>query len=59
MKSRDAKSQSANDRDQFAAIAELFQAEPIEMIERIEAFPKYASRQALAKFLADWEKVPK
>lgn len=55
MKSRDANSQSANDRNQFAAAAALFESEPVDLIERIEAFPKYVSRQAIAKFLTKYE----
>lgn len=55
MKSRDAKSQSQNDLNQFAAIETLFSQDPIDLIEKIEAFPKYVSRQAIAKFLAKYE----
>lgn len=55
MKSRDQKSQSSQDLDQFAAAARLFESEPIPTIERIEAFPKYASRQCLAKFFTKYE----
>jgi hypothetical protein len=55
MNSRDQKSQSGNDTTQFSAIEQLFQSEQIPLIERIEAFPKYASRQCLAKFLTKYE----
>lgn len=55
MKSRDAKSQSQNDLNQFTAIEALFSEDPVELIERIEAFPKYVSRQAIAKFLTKYE----
>jgi hypothetical protein len=55
MKSRDAKSQSANDRDQFTAMTELFENDPVDLVEKLEAFPKYASRQAIAKFLTKYE----
>ena len=55
MKTRDAKSQSCNDLDQFSAVAELFEDEPLDLIEKIEAFGKYASRQSIAKFLTKYE----
>lgn len=55
MKSRDAKSQSNSDLSQFDKAAALFASEPIDLIERIEAFPKYASRQSIAKFLTKYE----
>lgn len=55
MKSRDQKSQSANDLSQFEAIENLFQNDSTALIERLEAFPKYASRQAIAKFLTKYE----
>ena len=55
MESRDRKSQSQQDLNQFDAIAELFEAEEISITERIEAFPKYISRQTLAKFLTKYE----
>ena len=55
MRTREPKSQSTNDLDQFTASAELFAEEPIDLIEKIEAFPKYASRQAIAKFLTKYE----
>ena len=55
MKSRDTKSQSRGDLDQFAAIAALFESDPVDLVERIEAFPKYVSRQAMAKFLTKYE----
>ena len=40
VKSRDQKSQSGSDLDQFGAIVELFEDEPIDLIEKIEAFGK-------------------
>lgn len=55
MKSRNSKSQSANDLHQFSASEELFNNDPIDLIEKIEAFPKYASRQSIAKFLTKYE----
>lgn len=55
MKSRDQKSQSANDLSQFEAIENLFNNDANALIEKLEAFPKYASRQAIAKFLTKYE----
>jgi len=55
MKSRDRNSQSSNDRDQFFEIEKLFNDECIDLIEKLEAFPKYASRQSIAKFLTKYE----
>jgi hypothetical protein len=55
MKSRDTKSQSGQDLSQFEAIVELFKSEEVPLIERLEAFPKYASRQSIAKFLTKYE----
>ena len=55
MQSRDAKSQSQNDLNQFSAIEELFGSDPIALIEKIEAFPKYVTRQSIAKFITKYE----
>lgn len=55
MKSRDANNQSKDDIDQFREIEVLFQNENIDLIEKLDAFPKYASRQAIAKFLTKYE----
>jgi Macrocin-O-methyltransferase (TylF) len=55
MKSRDEKSQSSNDLNQFSAIEKLFESEEIDLIEKIEGFGKYASRQSIAKFLTKYE----
>ena len=55
MKSRDQKSQSSNDLSQFGAAEALFSNDPADLIEKIEAFPKFASRQAIAKFLTKYE----
>ncbi len=55
MKSRDQKSQSSSDLSQFEQIANFFKDDPIDLIEKIEAFPKYVSRQALAKFFTKYE----
>jgi hypothetical protein len=55
MKSRDQKSQSKSDLGQFEAAAALFDADPASTIEKIEAFPKFVSRQAMAKFITKYE----
>lgn len=55
MKSREGKSQSRSDNDQFAAIEKLFEEDTIPLIERIDAFPRYVSRQSIAKFLTKYE----
>ena len=55
MKSRDKNSQSSDDLSQFEQTAKFFAEEPIDLIERIKAFPKYVSRQALAKFFTKYE----
>jgi len=55
MKSRDQKSQSSQDESQFSSTETFFQKDPTELIEKIEAFPKYASRQSIAKFLTKYE----
>lgn len=55
MLSRDTKSQSINDLNQFESIEQLFSDDPAALIEKIEAFPKYATRQAIAKFLTKYE----
>ena len=55
MKSRDQKSQSSQDLSQFGATERLFKNDPADLIEKIEAFPKFASRQGIAKFLTKYE----
>lgn len=55
MNSRNLKSQSENDIKQFSYIESLFQNEPIELIEKIEAFSRYSSKQSIAKFLTKYE----
>lgn len=55
MESRDKKSQSKNDLNQFSEIEQLFRNDPLPMVEKIEAFPKYVSRQTLAKFFTKYE----
>ena len=55
MESRDKKNQSRSDLNQFEQIEYLFTEDNIKLIEKIEAFPKYMSRQALGKFLTKYE----
>src|SRR4029079_4168088 len=52
---RDAKSLSSADIDQFKAIADLFANDPIDLIEKIEAFQKYATHKSIARFLTKYE----
>ncbi|NGZ29539.1 MAG: hypothetical protein G8345_21950, partial [Magnetococcales bacterium] len=52
---RDKGSQHANDNNQFSAIAQLFMEDGDALINKIEAFPKYVSRQSFAKVLAKYE----
>lgn len=56
---REPKLQSAADLAQFAAVEELFTSAAGSFAERIDAFPKFASRQAMAKFLARYEMFKK
>ena len=51
MKSRNLKSQHSRDLNQFKAIEQLFETDSLPVIEKIEAFPKYVSKQCLAKFI--------
>jgi hypothetical protein len=55
MKSRDAKNQAPQDIEQFVAAVKLFKSDPADLIERLDAFPKYASKQSIAKFLTKYE----
>ncbi|PLX66988.1 MAG: dTDP-6-deoxy-L-hexose 3-O-methyltransferase [Denitrovibrio sp.] len=55
MKSREQKNQSSNDLNQFSATSELFEKDQIDLIEKIDAFPRYASRQSIAKFFTKYE----
>ncbi|SRR6266511_1391949 len=49
---REPRNQSRADRQQFERMGELFMSADGELADRIDAFPKFASRQAIAKFLA-------
>lgn len=53
--SREPKNQSANDLEQFNAIENLFKSSGDSVLNKIDAFPKYASRQSIAKFLTKYE----
>lgn len=55
MKSREKKNQSANDLSQFEATQRYFQEDTIDLIEKIDGFTKYTSRQSIAKFLTKYE----
>lgn len=52
MKSRDRANQSQHDGQQFRAAVDLFESDNIDLIERIEAFPRYVSHACISKFLA-------
>ena len=51
-KVREPKNQSANDLKQFSEMGDYFVKSPGTVTDKIDAFPKFATRQALAKFLA-------
>lgn len=53
--SREPKNQSGSDLNQFAEIERLFSANKDSLIDRIDAFPKFATRQSIAKFLTKYE----
>jgi len=52
---RERKNQARADLEQFAAMEDVFESSAGIFSEKIDAFPKFASRQALAKFLARYE----
>jgi hypothetical protein len=49
---REASNQSTADRKQFDMMQEVFEQAGGSFADKIDAFPKFASRQAIAKFLA-------
>ena len=49
--SRDTKSQSRQDLDQFSAMEALFREDPAPLVDKLDGFGKYASRQAIAKWI--------
>jgi hypothetical protein len=52
---REQKNQSKADLDQFEQVRDLFSNSTGTAAEKLDAFPKFATRQALAKFLARYE----
>jgi hypothetical protein len=55
MSVREIKNQSKADLDQFAAVERVFAASAGSLSEKLDAFPKFATRQSLAKFLTKYE----
>lgn len=55
MSVREIKNQSKADLDQFAAVTEVFAQSAGSLSDKLDAFPKFASRQAIAKFLTRYE----
>ena len=53
--SREPKNQSPQDIKQFKRVNDFFLSDEGSIANKIDAFPKYASRQALAKFLTKYE----
>lgn len=53
--SREPRNQSSGDLAQFSAMEALFNADADSLVDKIDAFPKYASRQSIAKFLTKYE----
>ena len=53
--SREPKNQSENDLNQFQRINNFFVQDDGSFLNKIESFPKYATRQAIAKFLTKYE----
>lgn len=52
---REPKNQSSADRAQFERVEAVFNTSAGTLSERIDGFPKFASRQAMGKFLARYE----
>lgn len=55
MESREIKNQSIDDLKQFEAIEQLFSDDDVPLIEKIDGFTRYVTRQSLAKFLTKYE----
>lgn len=53
--SREPKNQSADDLTQFQQMNDLFLGSHGSLVEKLDAFPKFATRQSLAKFLTKYE----
>jgi hypothetical protein len=52
---REIKNQSSSDLKQFAEVERIFSRGSESFAEKIDAFPKFASRQSIAKFLTKYE----
>ncbi|OFV70029.1 TylF/MycF/NovP-related O-methyltransferase [Acetobacterium wieringae] len=55
MISKEKKYQNQEDLNQFKETEKLFRNENIDLIDKIESFGKYATRQSIAKFLTKYE----
>ena len=53
--SREPKNQSSNDLNQFKKINDFFIQDGGSILNKIDAFPKYATRQSIANFLTKYE----
>ena len=53
--SREPKNQSGNDLSQFERINQFFEQDAGSVLNKVDAFPKYATRQSIAKFLTKCE----
>lgn len=53
--SREPKNQSVDDLAQFQKMTDLFNNSYGTIVEKIDAFPKFATRQSIAKFLTKYE----
>ena len=53
--SREPKNQSGNDLTQFERINQFFEQDEGSVLNKVDAFPKYATRQSIAKFLTKFE----
>ena len=52
---REPKNQSSNDINQFQKINDFFENDEGSFVNKIDAFPKYATRQSIAKFLTKYD----
>jgi hypothetical protein len=52
---REPKNQSSSDLQQFSSTEDLFLNNTDPLMDKIDAFPKYATRQSIAKFLTKYE----
>ncbi len=53
--SREPKNQSDKDKNQFERINDFFERDEGSVLNKIDAFPKYVTRQSIAKFLTKYE----